>query len=90
MDQVPYEEFIRSVPKRTVLNIYSLQPLDGNLIMEINPNIAFALLERLLGGKGSSDSKKSSLTEIEKLLLTQLFEKAEDSLKKCLVICCRY
>ncbi len=81
VDQVPYEEFIRSVPKRTVLNIYSLQPLDGNLIMEINPNIAFALLERLLGGKGSSDSKKSSLTEIEKLLLTQLFEKAEDSLK---------
>lgn len=59
VDQVPYEEFIRSVPKRTVLNIYSLQPLDGNLIMEINPNIAFALLERLLGGKGSSDSKKA-------------------------------
>ncbi|MFD1067564.1 flagellar motor switch protein FliM [Oceanobacillus locisalsi] len=82
VDQVPYEEFIRSVPKPTVLNIYSLEPLDGNLIMEVNPNVAFALLERLLGGKGSADSKSSSLTEIEKILLTQLFEKAEGNLKE--------
>ncbi|WP_080874750.1 flagellar motor switch protein FliM [Oceanobacillus timonensis] len=82
VDQVPYEEFIRSVPKPTVLNIYSLQPLDGNLIMEVNPNIAFALLERLLGGNGSTGSKSSSLTEIEKILLTQLFEKAEGNLKE--------
>ncbi|MFD1414588.1 flagellar motor switch protein FliM [Oceanobacillus jeddahense] len=82
VDQVPYEEFIRSIPKPTVLNIYSLEPLDGNLIMEINPNVAFALLERLLGGKGSTGSKTSSLTEIEKILLTQLFEKAEINLKE--------
>ncbi|GIO21976.1 flagellar motor switch protein FliM [Oceanobacillus sp. J11TS1] len=81
VDQIPYEEFIRSVPKRTILNVYSLEPLNGNLIMEINPNVAFALLERMLGGKGSTTAKTTSLTEIEKILLTQLFEKAEDNLK---------
>ncbi|GLO66004.1 MULTISPECIES: flagellar motor switch protein FliM [Oceanobacillus] len=81
VDQVPYEEFIRSIPKKTILNLYSMEPLDGNLIMEINPNIAYALLDRLLGGKGSTITKDGNLTEIEKTLLMQMFEKAEDALK---------
>jgi len=76
VDQIPYEEFIRSVPKMTVLNVYSVKPLEGNLIMEINPNIAYALLDRILGGRGSTINKNDSLTEIEKLLLSQMFEKA--------------
>src|SRR5699024_7229334 len=29
VDQVPYEEFIRSIPKITVLNVYSVEPLEG-------------------------------------------------------------
>ncbi|RKQ37493.1 flagellar motor switch protein FliM [Oceanobacillus halophilus] len=80
VDQIPYEEFIRSIPKLTVLNIYSVSPLDGRLIMEINPNIAYALIDRILGGKGNSLAKTNSLTEIEKLLLTQIFEKGIDCL----------
>src|SRR5690625_669277 len=51
VDQIPYEEFIRSIPKMTILNIYSVAPLDGRILMEVNPNIAYALLDRLLGGK---------------------------------------
>ncbi|RDW17826.1 flagellar motor switch protein FliM [Oceanobacillus chungangensis] len=80
VDQIPFEEFIRSVPKMTILNIYSVEPLDGRLIMEINPNIAYAILDRILGGKGSSTYKNEGLTEIEKILLRQVFEKAEESL----------
>lgn len=75
VDQIPYEEFIRSIPKLTVLNIYSVSPLDGKLLMEINPTIAFALIDRILGGKGNTLNRNNSLTEIEKLLLTQIFEK---------------
>ena len=51
VDQIPYEEFIRSVPTMTVLNIFSMSPLDGRIIFEINPNIAYAMLDRILGGK---------------------------------------
>ncbi|WP_156289072.1 flagellar motor switch protein FliM [Oceanobacillus salinisoli] len=75
VDQIPYEEFIRSIPKLTVLNLYSVEPLDGMLVFEINPNIAYALIDRILGGKGNSLNKTNSLTEIEKLLLTQIFDK---------------
>ncbi|PAV30097.1 flagellar motor switch protein FliM [Virgibacillus profundi] len=82
VDQLPYEEFVRSVPKMTVLNVYSVAPLDGRLILEVNPNIAYALLDRILGGKGNSVNKVDSLTEIETLLMSQLFEKAIGNLQE--------
>lgn len=76
VDQIPYEEFIRSVPKMTVLNIFSVAPLEGRILMEVNPNIAYGMLDRILGGKGGSVNKVDNLTEIETLLMSQLFEKA--------------
>ncbi|MFC4557125.1 flagellar motor switch protein FliM [Virgibacillus kekensis] len=82
VDQIPYEEFIRSVPKMTVLNIYSLQPLDGRILMEVNPNIAYGMLDRILGGKGNSVNKVENLTEIETILMSQLFEKAAVNLQE--------
>lgn len=82
VDQIPYEEFIRSIPEMTILNIYSVAPLDGRILMEVNPNIAYALLDRLLGGKGDSISKIENLTEIDTMLMSQLFEKAIPSLSE--------
>jgi flagellar motor switch protein FliM len=82
VDQIPYEEFVRSIPRLTMLNIYSMAPLDGKLILEINPNIAYALIDRILGGRGNSLNKSNNFTEIEKLLLTQLFEKGVYCLKE--------
>lgn len=82
VDQVPYEEFIRSIPKMTVLNLYSVEPLEGRMLMEVNPNIAYSLLDRILGGKGNSVKQVDSLTEIETLLMSQLFEKSLVSLKE--------
>src|SRR5699024_12037232 len=75
VDHIPYEEFILSVPQMTVLNIYSVAPLEGRVLMDVNPNIAYGLLDLVLGGKGSSVNKINNLTEIEKMLMTQLFEK---------------
>ncbi|HLS20405.1 MAG TPA: flagellar motor switch protein FliM [Bacillota bacterium] len=82
VDQIPYEEFIRSIPTITVLNIYSVEPLDGRIVLEVNPNIAYTLLDRLLGGKGSTVSNVDNLTEIETLLMSQLFEKSIGTLKE--------
>lgn len=82
VDQIPYEEFVRSVPKMTILNIFSVLPLDGRLVIEINPNIAYAMLDRILGGDGSSINKVENLTEIETKIMSQLFEKAMDNLRE--------
>ncbi|MFD2760349.1 flagellar motor switch protein FliM [Lentibacillus juripiscarius] len=82
VDQVPYEEFIRSVPKMTILNIYSARPLDGRVLMEVSPHVAYGMLDRVLGGKGCSINKIENLTEIETMLMSQLFEKAAVNLRE--------
>ncbi|MFB1049565.1 flagellar motor switch protein FliM [Paraliobacillus sp. JSM ZJ581] len=82
VDQIPYEEFIRSIPTMTILNVYSMSPLNGRIIFEFNPNIAYAMLERMLGGQGGSVNKVDSLTEIESTLMTQLFENGLDYLQE--------
>src|SRR5690625_1570627 len=82
VDQIPYEEFIRSIPKMTILNMYSVEPLEGRVLMEVNPNIAYCMLDRILGGKGESDQQVDSLTEIETLIMSQLFEKSISNLEE--------
>lgn len=82
VDQVPYEEFIRSIPKSTILNVYSVEPLEGRLLMEVNPNIAYTMMDRTLGGQGTSDIQLENLTEIETLIMTQLFEQSVVNLKE--------
>ncbi len=82
-DQIPYEEFVRSVPSMTVLNVMSVEPLDGRVIMEVNPNIAYAMLDRILGGKGEAGNKKiDNLTEIETKLLRNLLDKTLDIMEE--------
>lgn len=79
VDQLPYEEFIRSIPKMTILNIFEAPPLEGRMVMEVNPNIAYAMLDRLLGGQGAIPEKMGALTEIENTVMERVFSKALDS-----------
>ena len=81
-DQIPYEEFIRSIPKMTILNVFEVPPLDGRIIMEVNPNIAYAMMDRMMGGKGTSINKVDNLTEIETKIMSSMFEKACEYLQE--------
>ncbi|EDL63952.1 flagellar motor switch protein FliM [Bacillus sp. SG-1] len=80
-DQVPFEEFVRSVPKMTILNIFDVPPLDGHILMEVNPNIGYAMMDRVMGGKGTGINKIENLTEIETKIMSNLFERAFDNLR---------
>ncbi|MCV9887668.1 flagellar motor switch protein FliM [Metabacillus halosaccharovorans] len=79
VDQLPYEEFIRSIPKMTVLNIFEVAPLEGRVLMEVNPNIAYAMMDRIMGGIGASVNKIENLTEIETKIISNIFEKSLDN-----------
>lgn len=82
VDQLPYDEFIRSVPKMTILNVFEPYPLDGRFLIEVNPNIAYAMLDRLLGGRGVALNKVDNLTEIETRIMTQLFQRTLESFQE--------
>ncbi|GAA0134156.1 flagellar motor switch protein FliM [Paenibacillus sp. YSY-4.3] len=82
VEQLPYDEFIRSIPKMTILNIFEAEPLEGRMVLEVHPNVAFAMLDRLLGGIGIAPSKIGSLTEIETIIMERIFSRAFESLQE--------
>jgi len=65
VDQLTYEEFIRSIPTPTTLAIINMDPLKGNAILEVDPAITFSIIERLFGGSGEGTKIQHELTDIE-------------------------
>ncbi len=70
VDQLTYEEFIRSIPTPTTLAVVNMDPLKGNAILEIDPTITFCMIDRLFGGRGvTSSNKNRDLTDIEQSVM---------------------
>jgi flagellar motor switch protein FliM len=78
VDQVNYQEFIASIPSRTILSVFNVKPMDGKMVMEMNPQVAYAILERLLGGQGDPSTRNGTLTEIETVLMQKIFARVSD------------
>lgn len=81
VEQLPYDEFIRSIPKLTILNVFEAEPLEGRMVLEVHPNVAFAMLDRLLGGTGMAPAKINALTEIETNIMERMFSRALETLQ---------
>ena len=45
-----YSEFVFSLENPTCFNLLRAEPLEGNLILDINPSILYPIIDRLLGG----------------------------------------
>ncbi|MDI3257234.1 MAG: flagellar motor switch protein FliM [Kyrpidia sp.] len=72
VEQLPYEEFIRSMPQLSTLLVVDLSPLSGQWVIGIGPEVAFVMLDRLLGGPGVEPPAARTFTEIE----TTVFERS--------------
>ena len=83
VDQLAYEEFVNSLVQPTVIGTIEMYPFNGNVLLEINPNLVFAIIDRMLGGKGDFSGKPRELTDIEKTVtervLIRMLELLEDS-----------
>lgn len=77
VDQLTYSEFVFSLENPTCFNLLTAKPLEGSLILDINPSILYPIINRLLGGgKESGGATRRPLTEIELRLvgrITDLF-----------------
>ena len=66
VDQLTYEEFIRSIPSPTTLAVINMDPLKGSAVLQIDPSITFCMIDRLFGGRGiTTGTKNRELTDIE-------------------------
>jgi flagellar motor switch protein FliM len=73
VDQLTYSEFIFSLENPTCFNLLKADPLEGNLILDINPSILYPIIDRLLGGgRGGGPLARRPLTEIELRLVSRI------------------
>jgi len=73
VDQMTYSEFVFSLENPTCFNLISASPLEGQLILDINPSILFPIIDRLLGGSTTSaPPARRPLTEIELRLVSRV------------------
>lgn len=73
VDQLTYSEFVFSLENPTCFNLLRAEPLEGNLILDLNPSILFPIIDRLLGGgKDLGPPARRPLTEIELRLVSRI------------------
>ena len=81
VDQMTYGEFLMSLPSPTSFNVFSMKPLDGTGVLEINPSIVFPMIDRLLGGKGDPYDNSREFSDIEINLLDTILRQIMQTLK---------
>jgi flagellar motor switch protein FliM len=76
VDQISYDDYVRAMPSPNLLVAVGLAPLPTPVLLEINLELALALLDRLLGGglavDGSDLPAARRPTDIEAALLGDL------------------
>ena len=73
VDQLTYSEFVFSLENPTCFNLLKAEPLEGNLILDINPSIIYPIIDRLLGGgREPTIMARRPLTEIELRIVSRI------------------
>lgn len=78
VDQLTYSEFVFSLENPTCFNLLKVEPLEGHIILDLNPSIIFPVVDRLLGGgrTPAQNVPRRPLTEIELRLVSRITDLA--------------
>lgn len=80
VEQFVYSEFLMSLSDPTAFYAVSLAPYDELGGLEINPAVAFAMVERMLGGEGKNAALDRALTDIEQNIIDSVVKILLESL----------
>ncbi len=71
-EAVTYQEFSNALSNPVLLGIVNFAPLQGSIIIEMATNLGYAIVDRMLGGKGEPMDKVREYSEIELLILERI------------------
>ena len=72
VDQLTYEEFVRSMPSPISVGVFEFEPLSGQALLGISFEVISCIVNRMLGGIGAIDTQQRELTDIEKALAKKI------------------
>ena len=79
VDQLTYEEFVRSMPSPISVGVFEFEPLSGQVLLGISFEVISCIVNRMLGGVGNIENQTRELTDIEKALAKKVIKSLEDS-----------
>ena len=82
VEQLTYAEFLMSLPDPTAFYALMLSPGDGVGALELNPGLAFSMIDRILGGSGKGVALSRALTEIEQNVVDGLIKLVLENLSE--------
>ena len=71
-ETVAFSEFSNALSNPVILGIVNFDPLPGSIIMELAPNLGFAMIDRMLGGQGEPIEKTRDFSEIEMTIIYKI------------------
>ena len=71
-EAVTYSEFSNALSNPVLLGLVNFSPLQGNIIMEVASNLGYAIVDRMLGGRGDTLEKVRDFSEIELLIIERV------------------
>jgi flagellar motor switch protein FliM len=82
VDQLTYDEFIRSMPSPMTVSVLELDPLPGQVLFGLGHEVTSSIIDRMLGGSGNSESRARELTDIEQSLIRRVVERSNICLEE--------
>ena len=64
-----YANFTNSVKTPSCVTMFKLQELNGVCLLDVNSHLSATVVDRILGGRGSTNPEERGLTDIEKALV---------------------
>jgi flagellar motor switch protein FliM len=82
VEQQAYVEYLYGLPDPTVIFTMAMHPLNGTAILELNPSVAFPIIDRMLGGAGHPLPVSRAVTEIELKILEGFLKIVADDMRE--------
>ncbi len=82
VEQLSYQEFLLSVPDPTCFNAISIKPLEGAFALEVNPQLVFPIIDKMLGGPGEALRQLRTMTDIEQSIFDGVLKLALEDLRE--------
>lgn len=71
-EELTYSEYTNSLQSPLILAIVDMPPLEGSTMIEMSPNIAYGIINRLLGGRGGDLETSKTFTDIDIALVEKV------------------
>lgn len=71
-EAITYSEFANALANPVLLGVVNFAPLEGNIILELDCDLGYAMIDRMLGGQGVPLEKPREFSEIELIIIERI------------------